>query len=299
LRRCLTAARLAEETQDKLPLAEIYNSLGVIYNHKGNYSEGLKYDFKALKLYRETGIDQALPDIYNNIGLIYMKQKKYTDATEYLNKALSSSKQIGSLELIKWSYENWATLDSVQGNYKKALEHYKLGITYRDSMFNKENAKKLVQVQMQYDFDKQQDSIKAVQDEKDIITSAEIKNQKLIRNFSFAGTFAIIFFGGYAFYRFRKSKKLQSQQALMNERLRISRELHDEVGATLSGIAMYSHLTKEQIKNTDTTEVEKSLNIMQQSAGEMVDKLNDIVWLINPNQDSLQKLIQRLGRIRH
>ena len=33
---------------------------------------------------------------------------------------------------------------------------------------------------------------------------------------------------------------------------------------------------------------------MQQSAGEMVNKLNDIVWLINPDQDSLQKLVQRL-----
>jgi hypothetical protein len=33
---------------------------------------------------------------------------------------------------------------------------------------------------------------------------------------------------------------------------------------------------------------------MQQSAGEMVNKLGDIVWLVNPDQDSLQKLIQRL-----
>ncbi|HRI20233.1 MAG TPA: two-component regulator propeller domain-containing protein [Panacibacter sp.] len=89
-------------------------------------------------------------------------------------------------------------------------------------------------------------------------------------------------------------EKIKMQQSLMNERLRISRELHDEVGATLSGIAMYSHLTKEQIKNTNTAEVERSLNIMQQSAGEMVNKLNDIVWLVNPDQDSLQKLIQRL-----
>src|SRR4029077_17482002 len=105
---------------------------------------------------------------------------------------------------------------------------------------------------------------------------------------------AVIFFAGYSFYHYRRKKTLQNQQSLMNERLRISRELHDEVGATLSGIAMYSHLTKEQIKQSNTTEVEKSLNIMQQSAGEMVNKLNDIVWLINPDQDSLQKLIQRL-----
>ena len=80
----------------------------------------------------------------------------------------------------------------------------------------------------------------------------------------------------------------------MSERLRISSELHDEVGATLSGIAMYSHLTKEQMKAGQTSEIEKSLNVMQQSSAQMVDKLNDIVWLINPEQDSLQKLIERL-----
>lgn len=86
----------------------------------------------------------------------------------------------------------------------------------------------------------------------------------------------------------------KSQQAVLNERLRISRELHDEVGATLSGIAMYSHLTKEQIKSNQTREIERSLSVIQQSSGEMVDKLNDIVWLINPEQDNLQKLLERL-----
>jgi signal transduction histidine kinase len=87
---------------------------------------------------------------------------------------------------------------------------------------------------------------------------------------------------------------LQSQQEVLNERLRISRELHDEVGSTLTGIAMYSHLTKEQIKATKTEDVERSLNKIQQSAGDMVNKLSDIVWLINPEKDSLQKLIERL-----
>jgi signal transduction histidine kinase len=87
---------------------------------------------------------------------------------------------------------------------------------------------------------------------------------------------------------------LKGQQSILNERMRMSRELHDEVGATLSGISMYSHLTKEQIKNDQTDEVEKSLNIIQQNAGEMVNKLSDIVWLTNPGQDSMQKLLQRL-----
>ncbi|CAN5553879.1 hypothetical protein BH10BAC2_BH10BAC2_40800 [soil metagenome] len=96
------------------------------------------------------------------------------------------------------------------------------------------------------------------------------------------------------FNRYQLNKKIESQRVLMNERVRISRELHDDVGSTLSGISMYSHLTKEHIKQSNFTEVEKSVTVMQQSAGEMVNKLNDIVWLINPEQDSLQKLVQRL-----
>ncbi len=88
--------------------------------------------------------------------------------------------------------------------------------------------------------------------------------------------------------------KKEREQSLLNERLRISRELHDEVGATLSGIAMYSHLIKDQIMNGNEAGVKASLSIMQRSLGEMVNKLNEIVWLINPEQDSLLKLTERL-----
>jgi signal transduction histidine kinase len=105
---------------------------------------------------------------------------------------------------------------------------------------------------------------------------------------------AILIVSGYGFYRYTRRRKLQNQQVVLNERLRISRELHDELGSTLSGIAMYSHLTREQIKTGKTQEVEKSLNNMQQTAGSMVDKLKDIVWLVNPEQDSLLKLMERL-----
>ena len=98
----------------------------------------------------------------------------------------------------------------------------------------------------------------------------------------------------YIVARYLRRKRMQNQREVLNERLRISRELHDEVGATLSGIAMYSHLTREQIKAERPQEVEKSLNNIVNSAGEMVDKLSDIVWLVNPQKDSLQQLLERL-----
>ena len=307
LKHCLAGLKLAEEAKNKSIIAESCNNLGAIYEKLGNFSDALNYNFAALKGYEETGIREQIPWVYNNIGLVYLKQKKYNNAVEFLNKALSSSKELGSLELIKFSYENRAALDSARGNYKQALEHYKLFVQYRDSLVNKESSKKIVQQQMQYDFDKKEDSL----NQKHIITETKLQAQKKQKYYYWAGIFMLGLLSIFVFQSFRNQKKinklageaharqkiemeLQSLHALLSERLRISSELHDEVGATLSGIAMYSHLTKEQMKAGQTVEIEKSLNIMQQSSTQMVDKLSDIVWLINPEQDSLQKLVTRL-----
>lgn len=89
-------------------------------------------------------------------------------------------------------------------------------------------------------------------------------------------------------------EKIQTQLAVEKLRNKISGELHDDFGSTLSGIVMYSHLAKEQIHHQQNTAIINSLNVIQTNAGEMVNKLNDIVWLINPDNDSLQKVMQRL-----
>ena len=95
-----------------------------------------------------------------------------------------------------------------------------------------------------------------------------------------------------------QSEKIASlsklQQAMLNERLRISRELHDDIGSTLSGIVLYSHLAGDQVHAKQAGEAKNSLNIIQQSANDMVNKLYDIVWAVNPEQSSLKDLMQKL-----
>ena len=95
-----------------------------------------------------------------------------------------------------------------------------------------------------------------------------------------------------------QSEKMASlnklQQAMLNERLRISRELHDDIGSTLSGIVLYSHLAEDQVQTQQEEKVKNSLNIIQQSANDMVNRLTDLVWAVNPEQNSLKDLMQKL-----
>lgn len=91
-------------------------------------------------------------------------------------------------------------------------------------------------------------------------------------------------------YRYYSMQRLK----VADLRSKISQDLHDEVGATLSGIAMYSYITKEQVLNKQNELANNSLDIIKDNAGEMVGKLNDIVWAVNPAMDNAYTLAERL-----
>lgn len=90
-------------------------------------------------------------------------------------------------------------------------------------------------------------------------------------------------------YQLRKQKLfLEKQMAVQYERQRISSDLHDEIGSTLSSINIYSNLAKSE------KEKEAYLDAIAANVNEVVSKLDDLVWKINPKYDTLGSVIQRL-----
>jgi len=94
--------------------------------------------------------------------------------------------------------------------------------------------------------------------------------------------------------RLRKQRAvLEKQLAVQFERQRISSEMHDDIGAGLSGIRLLTEMTKGKVKGTAaSSEVEK----IYESVGDISAKMKEVIWSLNTENDQLSSLISYIQR---
>jgi two-component sensor histidine kinase len=95
----------------------------------------------------------------------------------------------------------------------------------------------------------------------------------------------------YTVYRYRLAQVL----AVERIRTRIATDLHDDIGSSLSQIAILSEVARRKIENVDAEAAEPLSDIATVSS-ELVDAMGDIVWSINPKHDHLSNLEHRIRR---
>jgi signal transduction histidine kinase len=105
---------------------------------------------------------------------------------------------------------------------------------------------------------------------------------------------AVIALIAFSFYRFRENRILEKKQALYEERERISRDLHDDMGASLSSISVFSSAVKQKLLNNETQEANVLLDRMSNDAQEMVSGMSEMIWAISPHNNTIEKLTDRL-----
>jgi signal transduction histidine kinase len=95
----------------------------------------------------------------------------------------------------------------------------------------------------------------------------------------------------FAFERYRVARLIELERV----RMRIATDLHDDIGAGLSRIAILSevaqgHLSAGDLRGRD------HMTVIATSSRELLDSMSDIVWAINPKKEHLKDLIQRMRR---
>ena len=111
---------------------------------------------------------------------------------------------------------------------------------------------------------------------------------------SFIGIIILAFiYGVLRFFINRKLEKkliaLERRNEIEKIRNRISRDIHDDIGSGLTKISMISHLASLEIK--DNKDINDKLQHLSKSARDLTERLQEIIWAMNPRNDDLKSLI--------
>ncbi len=238
-------------------------------------------------------------------GKLYTDQKKYDQATSSLSKAVKIYKDTDDIPLLLYAYGEQKKLFQKTQQYKAASELgdeiYTLAIT----QYNKRFADGVSEMRTKY---------KTAEKEREILEQrAEIAEKGLLlqeRKYQIYGalSLALLFcFLGYLFYNQQKLKnrqlvkenklkvalkEIEIQNKLQEQRLRISRDLHDNIGAQLSFIISSIDNLKYASKDT-SNEFKDKLSYISEFTLSTIDQLRDTIWAMNKDEISITDLQSR------
>jgi len=92
----------------------------------------------------------------------------------------------------------------------------------------------------------------------------------------------------------RKLEALAAQQAMERERMRIAKDMHDEIGSKLTKISFMSERAQGELTGQES--VARKLFSIAHTSRDLLQTLDEIVWAVNPHNDTLEHLANYLGQ---
>ncbi len=94
----------------------------------------------------------------------------------------------------------------------------------------------------------------------------------------------------------RIERELEKHKAIEQTRSTIASDLHDDIGATLSSINIYSQLAKESLHN-GKSETAPLLEKISDVSQEMMNNMSDVIWSIKPSHNETENLADRIRNL--
>jgi signal transduction histidine kinase/Tfp pilus assembly protein PilF len=204
--------KLKLELNNKANLSTMYVNIGKIHSRKGDNKKAIEYYFKALEIEQDVSNKYYLSKILNTIGSAYFKENNIKKAEVYFLKSLRLAEATNSLQLQAINRKMLSKIYTKTKDFEKALVNYKLYSKFIDSIEQKQNIKKITELELEYKFKEQNKIVELDQETKRAKLSKEIHSQKKTKNtfiiLFVVATIAIILFIRLLIIRIRTNKLL-------------------------------------------------------------------------------------------
>ena len=325
----IRSEKLKERLEDKRGFIECWVNLGEVYEQTKRPERALQYLNKALALAQELKLLREEAKINLSIGLILRERGKGEEAVGNFNEALRLGSKVADsvlvsrvrtylistannqqkekkeeqifLQNIKISLENKALEYAADGHiqlakwyeqhnqFEKALQNLKIGHQLADSISGNQVAIQLKQLEEEYKTAKKEKEITLLKKDREL-QALSLSRQRVIITSGSITLIVIIVLGSILVNRYKVTNQTKRLLEIEKVRNNIARDLHDDIGSTLSSINILSKVAREE-KNGNT---ESYLKQIGEQSARMMEYMSDMVWSINPNNDSLSQMLIRM-----
>jgi two-component system, NarL family, sensor histidine kinase UhpB len=323
------SAKMKEELGDKRGVVVSWENLGNVYQRLKKFELSAQYSMKALNLARELNLNGEQKDILFNLGSLMKGQRKFEEARKAFNESMEISKRNGDsltaarirselvmmetdiskqkneekllIENIKIALENGAKSHTADGYYKlaewyaehkqfdKAYDYLRQAKALSDTVQGNEIIVQLKRLEEEYKNEKKEKEIALLKKDQELSALA-LGQQKAVNTSIIIALVGIVVIGILLINRYRVLNKARRMVEIERVRNTIARDLHDDIGSTLSSINILSKVALVE-KNGSA---ENYLQRIGDQSSRMMEDISDIVWSINPHNDSMNQAVIRM-----
>ncbi len=300
------AFQLNEAHNDKREMATNLHNIAVAYYNLGDFSKSEAYHNQSLEIREEIGDTNGIALAYFNYGELLRKNNRFHEAKAYFESGLQIAEEHDLLKVKQQIYGAFSALYEQQNDFKLANEYLYKYIEVKDAILNRENSEILAEVEAKYQTEKKE---KDLLESRAVIAEKELKIRQ--KNATIYGTLSLAFILavlGYLLFNQQKLKNRQlqkeaqlkealnqiaTQNQLQEQRLRISRDLHDNIGAQLTFIISTLDNIKYGFKLQNDKLGEK-LQSISNFTSNTIFELRDTIWAMNKPEISFEDLNARI-----
>ncbi|MGK4567107.1 tetratricopeptide repeat protein [Flavobacterium sp. 3HN19-14] len=299
--------KVAAESRNDIVYAKILDNLGNAYFIKKQYSESIKAYLEALKVVdKNTESDRSRLIVFSGSSASYNALNQPKVALNYANKALAILKKNPNYRSFSEELFLSAAQSSYQlGDYEKGKKFTDAFISLKDSLFSKNNARAIADLEVKYETEKKEHELAS---SRAIVAERELEIKRKNSQFIYLAIACLVFILiGYLFYNQQKLKnrqlkkenelraamsKIETQNHLQQQRLQISRDLHDNIGAQLTFII--STIDTLKLLDIPKEKLNQKLNAVSEFTVDTIYELRDTIWAMNKNDITFDDLKTRI-----
>jgi signal transduction histidine kinase len=222
-----------------------YQNIGIVYKNLGKYKLSMNYYEKALNIAQDLGDRNMVATIYSNLSELHFaladsthgsagqKRDHYAAGLQSGEKAISIAKDIGALPLINSMARSLINMHKKAGNLEKALQYTDLYIETQDSLFNKEKARAIEELEASYQAEKKQLRIDKLEQEK-ALQQARMRSQRILIIVFIGGILVILVFSFIIYRQYKQKQNAYKMVVAQNEEIQIQKESITQYAQELS-----------------------------------------------------------------